>query len=115
MGVGILMTIKAQSKNQHVKKTFFLHYPYIQMYKTKAEWKSQSAANLLIHPLSLQALTLGKEPATPVIYSVWVESMLTGLDFWTMEFINTVGMWRQYIILVAAAAVILCVHSYKGL
>lgn len=50
------------------------------MYKAKAEWKFQSV-NLLIHPFSLQALTLRKEPDTPLIYSVWVESMLTGLDF----------------------------------
>ncbi len=85
------------------------------MYKAKVEWKSQLGANLLIHPLSLQALTLGKEPATSLIYSVWVESMLTGLDFLMMELINTVGIWRQYIIFVATAAVILCVHSYKGL
>lgn len=31
----------------------------------------------------IQALTLGKEPATLLIYSVWVESVLTGLDFLT--------------------------------
>lgn len=63
----------------------------------------------------MQALTLGKEPTTPLIYSVRIESMLKGLDFLTSGIhILLVGILRRYVFLIATAAAILCVHSHKG-
>lgn len=55
----------------------------------------------------MQALTLGKEPTTPLIYSVRVESMLKGLDFLTSGIhILLVGILRQLVILIATVAAI---------